>query len=75
MGESYDASDCGTSHISTIVSWADAHHVGYEAWAWDTWGNCSALIDNYGAAPHTAYGAWVRAHYLSRPPPQLAVKH
>ena len=66
MGESYDASDCGTSHISTIVGWADSRRVGYEAWAWDTWDNCSALIDSYSGTPHGAYGAWIRDHYLTR---------
>jgi endoglucanase len=73
-GESYDGSDCGTSHISTILGWADAHNVGYEAWTWDTWGNCSALIASYGGAPRAAYGTWVRDHYLSRHPQLLAAK-
>ena len=49
IGERFDNSDCGTSHISTIVDWADAHRVGYEAWAWDTWGSCGILIRNYAA--------------------------
>jgi endoglucanase len=74
MGETYDGSECGTSHISTIVGWADAHHVGYEAWTWDAWGNCSALIANYGGAPRAAYGTWVHDHYLSRHPQLLATK-
>ena len=40
-GESYDDSDCGSSYISTFLTWADAHDVGYEAWTWDTWGSCT----------------------------------
>ena len=67
-GESYVNTDCGTRHISTIVNWADAHRVGYEAWAWDTWGNCGILIRNYVGKPFSAYGAWIRSHYLSRRP-------
>jgi endoglucanase len=67
-GESFDNSDCGASRISTIVGWADAHHVGYEAWAWDTWGDCGILIRNYAGQPFSAYGAWIRSHYLSRTP-------
>lgn len=68
VGENYDNKDCGSSHISTIVDWADAHHVGYEAWAWDTWRNCGILISNYAGKPYSAYGAWIRAHYLKRRP-------
>jgi hypothetical protein len=67
-GESFETSDCGTSHVSTIVRWADAHRIGYEAWAWDTWGNCGILIRNYAGRPFSAYGAWIRSHYLRRHP-------
>ena len=74
VGESYDASDCGTSHIATIIGWADAHRVGYEAWTWDTWGNCSALIADYAGVPRGAYGTWVRDHYVSRNPQRLTGK-
>lgn len=66
-GESYDGSDCGTSSVSTIVNWAEVHGVGYEAWTWDTWGNCSALIDDYAGQPHAAYGAWIKARFASSP--------
>jgi hypothetical protein len=63
-GETYDASSCGSAHISAFVRWADAHRVGYLAWTWDTWRNCSALIsDYYSAAPFSAYATWVKAHY------------
>jgi hypothetical protein len=65
VGESYTSTDCGTKHISTIVDWADGHHIGYEAWAWDTWGNCGVLIRNYRGQPYSAYGAWIRSHYIS----------
>lgn len=70
-GETYDATDCGSSYISRFMNWADAHGVDYEAWTWDTWGNCSALIDSYAGAPHAGYGAWVKAHYASHPAPKL----
>jgi endoglucanase len=71
IGENYDNKDCGTRHISAIVDWADAHHVGYEAWAWDTWRNCGILISNYAGKPFSPYGAWIRAHYLKRRPQLL----
>jgi hypothetical protein len=64
-GETYDASDCGTSYISTFLSWADAHSVGYEPWTWDTWGNCSSLISDFNGTPANAYGTFVRTYYLT----------
>jgi Cellulase (glycosyl hydrolase family 5) len=64
-GESYDGSDCGSSQISTFMNWADAHGVGYEAWTWNTWGNCEALISSYAGAPYGTYGAWIKSHYAS----------
>ena len=63
-GETYDASSCGSDTISRVMRWADAHQVGYSAWTWDTWGNCSALIADYSGKPYSAYGAWVKSHYL-----------
>ncbi len=63
-GETYDASSCGSDTISRIVGWADAHIAGYFAWTWDTWANCSALIDDYSGKPYSAYGAWVKSHYV-----------
>jgi len=65
-GETYDASDCGSSYIATFMTWADAHGVGYEAWTWDTWGGCGVLIANYGGTPSCAWARWVKRHYLSR---------
>ncbi|MBV8654614.1 MAG: cellulase family glycosylhydrolase [Candidatus Eremiobacteraeota bacterium] len=68
-GETYDASECGSSYISTFMTWADAHNVGYEAWTWDTWGGCGVLIKNYGGTPASTWATWVRTHYLSFPSP------
>ena len=64
-GETYDASDCGSSFIQAFLSWADAHVVGYLPWTWDTWGTCSALISDYAGTPDNAYGSWVKAHYAA----------
>jgi hypothetical protein len=63
VGETYDASSCGHSYTQSFLDWADAHHVGYAAWTWDTWGNCEALISSYDGTPDHDYGRWVRAHY------------
>jgi hypothetical protein len=64
-GETYDASDCGSSYISTFLNWADAHGVGYETWTWTNWGNCSALISDYSGTPANTYGQWVHDHYVA----------
>jgi hypothetical protein len=52
-----------------MVNWADAHGVNYEAWTWDTWGNCISLISNFDGTPNGAYGTWIRSHYQQFPPP------
>jgi endoglucanase len=65
-GETYDASSCGSNNISRFMNWADAHHVGYFAWTWDTWKSCSALIKDYLGTPASDYGAWVKAHYARK---------
>jgi Cellulase (glycosyl hydrolase family 5) len=65
-GETYDASECGSSHISTFLRWGDAHGIGYLAWTWNTWGNCSALISDFASAkPYSEYASWVKTHYAA----------
>lgn len=62
-GETYDASSCGSANTSRLLSWADAHHVGYAAWTWDTWGSCLSLIKSYSGTPANGYGRFVRSWY------------
>jgi endoglucanase len=69
FGESYDASSCATTNTQAMVNWADSHGVNYEAWTWDTWGNCLSLISNFNGTPNGAYGNWIRSHYQQLPPP------
>jgi hypothetical protein len=46
-----------SSYVSTFMNWGHAHGVlGYEAWTWDTWGNCGALISSYTGTPGNADG-------------------
>lgn len=66
-GETYDASSCGAENISRIVRWADRLRVGYLAWTWNTWDNCSALIKSFATgAPFSPYATWLKAHYRVR---------
>lgn len=62
-GETYDGSDCGATYITTFLTWADAHDVGYEAWTWDTWGGCGVLISDYTGTPANAWATYVKSHY------------
>ncbi len=62
-GETYDASDCGSSIVATNIPWAMTYTSGVEAWTWDTWGNCDALISTYAGAPYSSYGQWVQNEY------------
>jgi hypothetical protein len=60
----------GTVHARDLtptgINLADRHGVGYEAWAWDAWNNCGALIRDCKGAPYSAYGRWLQAHYAAR---------
>jgi endoglucanase len=74
-GETYDGSECSSSHIQELLGWADAQRprVSYAAWTWNTWGNCSALISNYQGEPNKTapagaqYGQYVRDHLAGMP--------
>ena len=67
-GETYDNSECTSANMQVILPWAEAHNVSYQAWTWDTWGNCGGLISAYsGTANSTTpsgaqYGPYVKAH-------------
>ena len=66
-GEHYNDS-CNSTNTQSFLTWADAHGVGYEAWAWDTWGQCSDLIANFNGTPaSSAYAGYVHTHLLSFP--------
>ena len=66
-GEDYDNS-CGSMATSQIVNWADQNGVGYEAWAWNTWGRCSDLIADFdGTVAASSYARWVHDHYVGLP--------
>jgi endoglucanase len=61
----YGQADCGTSTVAGFLAWADLHISAYEAWTWDTWGDCLQLIANYGGTPQGAYGNFVHDYYVS----------
>jgi endoglucanase len=64
-GETYDDSSCGSTNISRVVGWADAHGAGYAAWTWDTWATCGSLVSDYAGTPANDYARWVRDFYAA----------
>jgi hypothetical protein len=61
----FGETDCGSEYVDKLMSWLDARHVGYLAWAWDTWPGCRgpSLITDYSGSPHGRYGAAVMKHF------------
>lgn len=57
---------CPTTAVNALMGWFDAHHAGYGAWDWDTWGGCLQLISSYTTgAPAGAWGHLYRSHLTS----------
>lgn len=58
--------DCASHFISTLMSWLDAHEIGYLAWTWNPY-NCSStpsLITSYTGTP-TNFGQGYKSHLLT----------
>jgi hypothetical protein len=67
-GQDYSAGDCGSGKVAAIIDWADAHNVGYEAWQWNTWGNCLDLIADFsGRVANSNYARFIHEHFAGRP--------
>ena len=58
-GETYDDSSCGSTNISRVIGWAEAHDGGYAAWTWDTWNTCGSLVSSYDGTPANEYARWI----------------
>jgi hypothetical protein len=56
------------SQAIALLNWADAHHLSYYAWNWDTWGN---VIKDYTGNPTTTFGQsyFNRLSGTTPPPP------
>jgi len=55
--------DCAHGFVDQVMSWADAHSVGYLGWTWNAWTCTSgpALITDYAGTP-TTFGQGIKNH-------------
>jgi endoglucanase len=61
-GEHYEG-HCGALNAPTFMAWNEANADGYESWTWNTWGNCSSLISDFGGTAYpSTYARYVRDH-------------
>jgi endoglucanase len=69
LGE-FGQDNCGFDYMQRLVTWADAHHLGYLAWTWNPWG-CSTgavLIKDWNGTPEAGVGEGLKAHLLGQSP-------
>jgi endoglucanase len=73
-GETYDDSECSGNNEQIILDWADSEHVSWAAWTWNTWGDCSSLIQDFSGAIQSrdAFAAVVHTHLRASGSPPTA---
>ena len=60
--------DCGTSYISQLLAYDDAHQIGWVAWSWTMQGDVCGyprLIQDYNGTPAQAMGQFIYQHLQS----------
>ena len=60
--------DCGTSYVNKLLSYLDAHQIGWVAWAWTVQGDACGyplLIKDYNGTPSQAMGQYIYQHLQS----------
>lgn len=60
--------DCGTSYMSQLLAYFDAHHIGWIAWAWTVSSSiCSypVLTLDYNGTPSSGYGQFIYQYLRS----------
>jgi len=61
VGE-FAENDKGTSFITPLLTWLDAHGASYCAWAWAAWGDWQSLISSYNGTPTAWFGVPYQTH-------------
>lgn len=61
---------CAHDYIDRLMTWLDAHNLGYTAWTWNPWGctGGNVLITDYAGTPTVTYGEGFRSHLLTQSP-------
>ena len=61
---------CAHDYIDRLMTWLDAHSLGYTAWTWNPWGctGGNVLITDYAGTPTVTYGQGFRTHLLTQNP-------
>jgi endoglucanase len=69
VGE-FGQDNCGFDYMQRLVTWADAHGLGYLAWTWTPWGCTSGavLIKDWAGTPEPGIGEGYKAHLLTQNP-------
>ena len=69
----FGETDGAATFMTSYMTWADAHDVGYLAWAWwvlpDASAGTLALLSNDNGTPRAPLGTALRTHLLAIPPP------
>lgn len=73
--------DCASGFINSLMTWLDAHDIGYLAWTWTvvtSGGGCILLITDYSGTPTNGYGTGYKAHLVGLaatggPPPTVSI--
>jgi endoglucanase len=76
FGESYDASGCTTTFISSFASWMDSKQLNYTIWTWNPGSGCAtkALISDWSGTPLSHHGIWYQNYLntvVTQAPPSL----
>jgi endoglucanase len=51
-----------------VLDWVDRHAVGFTAWSWNAWGNCTSLVADDEGTPTPTWGRQIRSRLAADPP-------
>ena len=66
IADEFGSSSCGTSYISQAISYFNAHHISWLAWAWGPDG-CGepSLLASWPDTPSVPYGSYIKQQMLA----------
>jgi endoglucanase len=51
-----------------VLDWVDRHAVGFTAWSWNAWENCTSLVADDEGTPTPTWGRQIRSRLAAEPP-------